>query len=347
MAKATKLPSGAWRVRVFMGKGVPPVSVTRDTKAEAEHAAAELRLDREQYSSAPQMTLRDAITKYIESKRNILSPSTIRGYKGIQKNYLQDIMDLKLGKITQDLIQQSVNNDSALHAPKSIRNAHGLLSAVFAEYHPRFVLRTKLPARRKLVPQIPSREETVKIIEAAKGTELELPVLLALWLGLRLSEVRGLKFTDLKGSTLTINAAIVYNENNESVEKQTKTYSSTRTLEVPESIVELINKQPKASEYVVNLSGHAIYMRFIRMCELNGIPHFRFHDLRHANASIMLALGIPDKYAMERMGHATNNMLKNVYQHTMQDEKTKINAMVDGYFKALLEGGEGEQPEKS
>ena len=41
-----------------------------------------------------------------------------------------------------------------------------------------------------------------------------------------------------------------------------------------------------------------------------GIQHYRFHDLRHINASVMLALGIPNKYAEERMGHATDNMLK-------------------------------------
>ena len=53
-------------------------------------------------------------------------------------------------------------------------------------------------------------------------------------------------------------------------------------------------------------------------------------------ASVMLALGIPDKYAMERMGHASTNMLKTVYQHTMQETREQVADMVDDYFSKLL-----------
>ena len=50
----------------------------------------------------------------------------------------------------------------------------------------------------------------------------------------------------------------------------------------------------------------------------------------------MLALGVPDKYAMERMGHATNNMLKTVYQHTMKSKQNEVASMVDNYFMKKL-----------
>jgi len=69
------------------------------------------------------------------------------------------------------------------------------------------------------------------------------------------------------------------------------------------------------------------------------LPHFRFHDLRHANTSVMLALNIPDKYAMERMGHATNNMLKTVYQHTMDEKRESVSDAIDEYFKKIITSG--------
>ena len=50
----------------------------------------------------------------------------------------------------------------------------------------------------------------------------------------------------------------------------------------------------------------------------------------------MLALGVPDKYAMERMGHATSNMLKTVYQHTMRSKQDEVADMVDDYFTRKL-----------
>lgn len=62
----------------------------------------------------------------------------------------------------------------------------------------------------------------------------------------------------------------------------------------------------------------------------------RFHDLRHMNASIMLQLGIPEKYAMERGGWTTNSTLQNVYQHTFSKERALVDEKVDKYFNKLL-----------
>ena len=56
------------------------------------------------------------------------------------------------------------------------------------------------------------------------------------------------------------------------------------------------------------------------------------------NASIMLMLGIPDKYAMERGGWSSSGVLKSVYQHTFSDERRQVDERIDGYFDALLNG---------
>ena len=62
-----------------------------------------------------------------------------------------------------------------------------------------------------------------------------------------------------------------------------------------------------------------------------------FHDLRHLNASIMLMLGIPDKYAMERGGWSTNSTLKAVYQHTFSEERKIVDEKIDSYFNSIIE----------
>lgn len=338
MATAKKLPSGSWRCQVFMGKDANPkyVSVTCATKKEAELEALKLQLDKNRKSVPSKNTLSEAIDRYIELKEPVLSAATISGYKKIQRNQLQKLMGLKIGEITQNDVQLAVNADAKKYSPKSVRNAHGLLSTVMAEYVPELALKTNLPSKEKYIPSIPNHEEVKAILVAIKGKEIELPVLLALWLGLRMSEIRGIKYNDIKGTSLNIRRAIV-DADGIAVEKNTKTYSSTRTIEMPDKIALLIEKSNDgASEYVVKLSAQAIYKRFVRICEKNGLPHFRFHDLRHANASIMLALGVPDKYAMERMGHATNNMLKTVYQHTLSSEKDAISKTVNRYFSEML-----------
>lgn len=139
MAKAKKLPSGNWRVNLYdytdpaSGKRIYK-SFTATTKKEAEYMAAEYKLDgKQRTASAGDMTLKEAYTRYIDSKTNVLSPSTIREYRRSARNDLQDIMPLKLRDITQEAVQRSINQFAANHAPKTVRNAHGLLVALHPE----------------------------------------------------------------------------------------------------------------------------------------------------------------------------------------------------------------------
>ena len=62
----------------------------------------------------------------------------------------------------------------------------------------------------------------------------------------------------------------------------------------------------------------------------------RSHDLRHDNASLMLALSVPDKYAMERLGQATPGMIKAVYQHIMSDKREEVNEAVNEAVEGML-----------
>lgn len=50
----------------------------------------------------------------------------------------------------------------------------------------------------------------------------------------------------------------------------------------------------------------------------------------------MLAVGLPDKYAMKRGGWANQSTMKYIYQHTMGDEESEYNGLVDSYFKGIL-----------
>ena len=171
-------------------------------------------------------------------------------------------------------------------------------------------------------------------------TEIEVPVLLSLWLGLRKSEICGLKWdcVNEKESTITIKKAMIVDKNNKYVlKKTTKTVSSARKLKVPIFIMDKIKQVPKIGEFVININNNVLYKKFKRILNKNKLPpEIRFHDLRHFNASVMLLLNIPDKYAMERNGWATNYTMKNVYQHTFSDERITVDNNVDNYFLSLL-----------
>lgn len=334
MAKAKKLPSGNWRVQVFAGtdsngKRIMK-SFTAETKKEAEFLAAQFTARHKEPVS--EMTVGKAIDKYIESKSNILSPTTISGYKKIRRNNLQGIMDIQLRRLTREAVQAEINDASTKLSAKSISNAYGLLSSALAVYAPELNFKITLPKKKKEIRTMPEPEEIIRIV---KGTEIELPCLLAIWLGMRMSEIRGLRKSDIKNGCITIQNSIVTVDGQQIEKEQTKTYDSTRVADLPGYIQKLIDNVE--GEYLTELSGQAIYKRFIRVQQKNGIePTIRFHDLRHMNASVMLKLNIPDKYAMERGGWATTSTLKSVYQHTFSAERELVNRTVNDYFNKIV-----------
>lgn len=340
---ATKLPSGKWRAQVLTGKDAAGKriyeSFIADTEDEADFAALEFKLKKKKAARGDDITLGEAIDRYITSKDAILSPSTVREYKRMRKTNLPELMAVKLPKLRQETIQTAINNYTRKHSPKSTRNIYGLISATLNEYMPDMILRITLPQKEKHDIYMPAYDDMKKLFGSVAGTDMELPVLLAACVGLRRSEICALEWRhiDMKKNIIKIRQAKVLNYEDEYVLKTTKSLSGARTFEIPPEITALLTVRQKDSERVISLTPNIISERFAVIIKKLGLPHIRFHDLRHYNASIMLALGIPDKYAMERMGHATNNMLKTVYQHTFSSEKTEVDKRVNEYFSKLLQ----------
>ncbi len=331
---AKKLPSGHYRCQVMVnGKRV---SVVEPTAKAAQAKAVALRANLiQQQERGANITVGEAIDRYIDTKDAILSPTTVKEYKRIRKSYLQELMKLSVSSVTQEQIQAAVNRMAKEKSPKSVRNAHALLTAVLGEYRPAFQVRTVLPQKRKTELQIPSNDDVHKIVASAKGDRAEIPILLAIWLGLRMSEIRGLTWDCIKGGYIHIKQAKVKGENGDVV-KQPKTSSGNRILKLPPEIEELLEQAPHQGDFITDMSARKIYGHFSKICKDAGLPHFRFHDLRHYNASLMLSLGVPDKYAMERMGHATDHMLKTVYQHTMSEKRKEIDRQIEEFLHTNL-----------
>jgi integrase len=202
LPSAKKLPSGNWNVSVMIAG--ERISITAPTKKEAENQAAAIKSGAKAARKKTGLTVGEAIDQYVESKDAVLSPATIAGYKRIRANALQDIMDIDLDRLTPQIVQRSINMMARNKSPKTVRNAHGLLSATLAVYRPDIALRTTLPQKVRYEISIPSDDDIGAIMKACKGTENELPIMLALWLGLRMSEILGLKWEDVDGDVLHI-----------------------------------------------------------------------------------------------------------------------------------------------
>lgn len=335
MPKARKLPSGRWRAKAFShidenGKYVYR-SFTADTKSEAEFLAVQFSAKKK--ISRGRMTVGEAVDRYISSKSNVLSPTTIHGYKKIRRNHFQKLMNVNTEDLTREMVQRAVNEESMIRSPKTVANSYGLISAAILMQVPDLVLRITLPRKvKKIVQDLPTSGE---VIAAVRGTPVELPVLLALCLCLRLSEVRGVKKSAIHKDTLRIERVVV-TVGNESIEKElAKTDASRRVVKLPLFIKEMILAQD--SEYATTLTGKAIYSRFTRLMQKAGYPHVRFHDLRHIAASDMNKLGVTDRVAADRGGWSTTITMRSVYQHSFAQDRIEADDIIEQYYKSLYE----------
>ena len=337
MATAKKTKSGRWRCLAYVGKGVTASgykSFTADTKREAEALAAMYTgevMDREKKS----FTVGDAIDRYILSKDSILSPATVRGYKKIRRTDMQQLMPVKVKTLTNDMIQAAFNEEAKTKSPKTLRNSLALLSSSLRQCRKDFHIDIALPQKRKPDIKIPTLQE-INDLAAVCNEEARLAILLGAMLGLRRSEICGLTFSDFDAAAnvLTISKAMVLDSEKRWVIKPPKSVAGYRRLPLPEALLSLLSaRSGKPTDQIVKLNPNKITYHFERaQLKCFGAIRYRFHDLRHYNASVMLALNVPNKYAMERMGHATDNMLKAVYQHVMQDKQKEISDQISAFF---------------
>jgi len=113
-----------------------------------------------------------------------------------------------------------------------------------------------LPKREKIYRDLPTPEQ---VYNAVAGSDVELPALLAMWLSLRMSEIKGIRRCDIVDGVLTINQVKVNVDGVPTVKSAAKTYDSKRRLRVPQAILDLIPDGPQ-DEYLIQVhSNTGIY----------------------------------------------------------------------------------------
>ena len=344
MAEAKKNKNGTWTILVYSHtitqNGKPKRIYQRftcDKKKECELKAKEFEANRKHMKMPNDLTVSEAVGRYIDLKSNILSPSTLRSYRLIHKTKFPMIGHIPLNRLTNEMIQSEVNQESALHSPKYIRNIYALLTATLEMLTPEFRCHISYPDNRKKDIHIPSAENITALLAVAPNDDQALAIKLAAFMGLRRGEVCGLHVEDvsIRDNTLSVKRSVVLSPERKWVEKVPKTKAGRRDLPIPSIILQdlkraLAGKFP--SDPVVNLDPGQISNYFDTMRRQAGVRQCSFHSLRHYFASVMLANNIPNKYAMEMMGHETEHMLQRVYQHTMDEKKREVSDQIDSYF---------------
>ncbi len=315
--KIEKRGADSYRVRkMYKGK---MYTVSFDHKPTQKEAMTAMTDELNKVRTAhTQMTFQRAAESYVDMKRNVLSPRTIKEYSENVNRFPEWFRKLPVSDITQIEVNRLVNEISVGRSPKTVRNYHGFLTAVLGTFYPNLKISTTLPQKVKSEPYTPSQEDVRRILEAVKGTPYEVPITLACY-GMRRSEICALQPEDVDGDIVHINKALVLDENKQWVVKTTKTTDSTRDIIIPAEVAEKIWLQG----YVYKGHPNTIAKCLEKAQKDLGIPHFSLHKLRHYFASQMSALGIPEADILKMGGWETDHVMKSVYRHSMMDKEEK------------------------
>jgi integrase len=173
---------------------------------------------------------------------------------------------------------------------------------------------------------VPDQDTCAALRERARGRQVEGPVVLALGTGMRLGEILGLRWrdVDLERKVLRVTATLSYIDG-EYTFPAPKTYRARRSVDLPAFAVAFLKQRRKAQasqqmrvrdvwqDYGVVLSDEigeplapwTVSADFRRLVSELGLPRTRFHDLRHAHATQLLASGVHPKAVSERLGHSS------------------------------------------
>lgn len=349
MANIKKRDNGSYRARVYVGKDMEgkPIyrSLTRPGLREIKKAVRELEMQIEEgkLENIGNVRLVSWVEQFLQLHKDTYSPGTLSLYRGYLKTHfkpffgnvqLRQVNELHIKKFRAHLLEKELQ-------PSTVRRIMSALKRMLGE-----CLKDKAPTNGVQLPKAnkpkskaPSRAEFQKIWDAAKGTEMEMKILLAGWCGLRRGEVLALKPNDFdfELGTVRVDESLALADK-EVFLKTPKSDNSYRVEAVPKYLLELIEghikRRGKKSKVVpIKPAGNdwrlfggrpdSLTTNFTRFIERHKLPKYTFHDLRHYHATFLWDTGIPDLYAAKRLGHSVDT-LKAVYQHLGLERQKEI-----------------------
>jgi len=260
--------------------------------------------------------------------------STILLYEGYIKNNLNNLKLKKAKEITKrdlDLLILELKRENLSN--KSINNIIGYLRSVFAYgiinkwiyINPAKQVK-KLPKITREIKYLTS-QEMKEFIEVIKTFPINkyVPLLLALYSGMRISELLAIEWQDIDPIKCTITINKQFYKGRLST---TKTYQSTRKITIPDFVIEKL-QELKACQKVLSKivfcsdsGGYISQDKFVlhwfkKAMKQIGLDTYNFHCLRHTYATYLLSNGVPLKFVQEQLGHSTPQTTLNVYNHVM------------------------------
>lgn len=299
---------------------------TAASRSELKQAVTMFKAERHIYFNS--MLFADCLERYINEREGIRSPSTIHGYRSVQRainDKYPAFCGLPVDRITDRDVQvvvSSLKRDG--YSPKTIRNWIGLINAVLIAER-QSPVKVAVPARVTTDRPIPTKGEITMMLCLMHNHPLEVPFRLAL-MGLRRGEICALTLDDLDDDdVLHIHrSAVISDDYHVEIKDSPKTDASNRYIQLPKDLADQIREKGITSYYPNSLT--ISFQRFLRRYKF---PPYRLHDCRHFFASYCHSIGIPEADILAGGGWKTSNVMRQVYRHSLAaNEASKAIASV-------------------
>jgi len=356
----TRRKNGGWCAQyvVYTSEGRKRKTLYGKTRQEVATKLAKALSDREGGLSfnAESLKLGEYLSRWLEdSVKSTVRNTTYERYEQISRTHIVPMLGgIKLKALSPTHVRALYKEKLSSLSPRTVQYIHvtlhkALKQAVSDGLIPRNVTEAVKPPqvrREEIRPLTP--EQTKMLLDAASGDRLEALYLLAVHTGLRQGELLGLKWDDidLEAGTLQVRRALTTAKGGPRLTAP-KTKGSRRRVTLTGAAAEVLkghlerqleeidragslwqeNGLVFASETGTPLDRHDVTARrFKPLLKRAGLPHFRFHDLRHTCATLLLTKNVNPKVVSEMLGHSSIAITLDTYSHVlpnMQDSAAR------------------------
>ena len=343
------------------------------TKAEAQEKERDLlrSFDEGKWSGGRQMTVGELLDMWLRDNESHFAAKTWEGYESKVRLHLKPaIGSIVVSRLRPKHVVDALNAirrkglspQTNVHLHRILHTALNYGKRTLRVVEENVVSDVRCSGAHREIATL-SEEQVRLIVAAARGTRLEVPVIVAALTGLRRSELLGLRWSaiDLDRGLLSVTTVLEQSRRyGVRLKNRTKSPSSRRTIPLAQAVIEVLrlHKERQDAEQIGRGQRHAgsglvfcnsdaspwppdsFTKEFAAIARRVGMKgKFRFHDSRHAFASIVLKNGTSVKEVAELLGHASPTVTLSAYAHQMEGAGR---AAVDALAASILEGRRAE-----
>lgn len=343
-----KKPDGSRNQKYLKGDG-PKGSMEQKKDAQRKLNELNYEIDNNLYFDLTNDTVEQYLTKWLKVYAADLAETTKELYEMYAKVHVDpELGDFKLKDIKPIQLKEFYNLKLEKLSSNTVGKLHTFLNRAFKDAYKNRAIKynpcdgVDKPKKKKPTHKLLDEDNFYNLLGLVEGTFDEVCIILAGVCGLRRGEIFGLRLKDIdfKNNKITIEETMV-RFNKEWIIKPPKNETSARTLNVPEFVIKVINNYLNSLKVVPErvcseYKPDSYSKHFSKILEDFGLPHVRFHDLRHFNATIMLKYGVPDKIASKRLGHSQVQTTREIYQHVLPDMDQQASILLEDTFSKRI-----------